>query len=191
MHAPVVMQHYLVAMNTRDQTPMLDMAKYVRQHISSDDLYSLIWENKGSSSVEFLEGILADRPTPTEIKAVAGDSFLSVDLAKCLFDYGPGLVSFFEVRPEFDQADRWSHTGSSSGQSRGRHAMLLVGHRKHNGKSRFLLQNWWKNKPYVEVDLSYLISSGCSIAFVKRPQNRHAKLANQRGDNCRVQRGCL
>jgi hypothetical protein len=50
--------------------------------------------------------------------------------------------------------------------------MLLVGHREHNGESRFLLQNWWRSKPYVEVDLEYLESSGCSILFVKKPQSR-------------------
>lgn len=171
MHAPIVMQHYLVAMNTRDPTPMLNMIKYIRQHMSPENLYSHIWANKGSSSVEFLIGILA----PSEyvgVKLASRAPLESKYLAQCMLDFGPGLVSYFKVRPEFSQVDRWSHTGKATGQVRGRHAMLLVGHRKVNGESRFLLQNWWENKPYVEVDLSYLISSGCSISFVMTPQTR-------------------
>jgi hypothetical protein len=172
MHAPVVMQHYLLAMNTKEQTPMLDMIKYIRQHMSPENLYAHIWEDKGSSSYHFLMGILAEHPLPAEIKTVPVDALLSVNLAQCLMRFGPGLVSFFKVTPAFFEVDNWSHTGPVTEDHRGYHAMLLVGHREHNGESRFLLQNWWRSKPYVEVDLANLESSGCSILFVKKPQSR-------------------
>jgi hypothetical protein len=44
-------------MNTQVQTPMLDMFRFIRQHVTLENLYALIWEDKGSASVDFLKGI--------------------------------------------------------------------------------------------------------------------------------------
>jgi len=35
--------------------------------------------------------------------------------------------------------------------------MVLVGARKEGESIRYLFQNWWKKKPFVEVDVEYLI----------------------------------
>ena len=43
--------------------------------------------------------------------------------------------------------------------STGLHAMVLVGVRKNGNGPRYLLQNWWSKKPFVEVDADYLKSS--------------------------------
>jgi hypothetical protein len=48
--------------------------------------------------------------------------------------------------------------------------MVLIGYRKHGDQYRFLLQNWWKNKPYVEVDVEYLEACDASVLFVTTPQ---------------------
>ena len=50
------------------------------------------------------------------------------------------------------------------------HAMLIVGHRKEGEGDRFLLQNWWRKKPFVEVDAAYLEACGATIRAVKTPQ---------------------
>ena len=39
-----------------------------------------------------------------------------------------------------------------------------------DGKKRYLLQNWWKSKPYVEVDVDYLLSSKATFHFIKEKQ---------------------
>ena len=48
--------------------------------------------------------------------------------------------------------------------------MVLVGYRIVDGKKRYLLQNWWKSKPYVEVDIEYLLDSEATIHFIKERQ---------------------
>jgi hypothetical protein len=37
------------------------------------------------------------------------------------------------------------------GPSTGLHSMVLIGHRKEGNADRYLLQNWWKSKPFVEM----------------------------------------
>jgi len=48
--------------------------------------------------------------------------------------------------------------------------MVLVGHRKEGEKHFLLLQNWWKGKQFVEVDLTYLKSCMGSIDFIQAHQ---------------------
>jgi hypothetical protein len=48
---------------------------------------------------------------------------------------------------------------------------VLVGHRvADDGSNRLLLQNWWKDKPFVEVDAHYLNSCRAVIHAVETPQ---------------------
>jgi len=168
MHAPVILQHYLVAMHSQDAVPMLDMAIYLRKHMSAEALYNHIWSNKGGDSKVFLEKILLQDPVPL-IHSFSPD----FDLESSLHQYGPGLVSGFKVDKNFD-SKLWEHIGMRKIDSdlSGRHAMVLVGIRKENDVPRFLLQNWWKEKPFVEVDADYLVSCGALIHFVRSVQNQ-------------------
>jgi hypothetical protein len=50
------------------------------------------------------------------------------------------------------------------------HAMILIGYRYENHEVRYLIQNWWKMKPFVEVDVSYLHSCHAITHFVETPQ---------------------
>jgi hypothetical protein len=45
-----------------------------------------------------------------------------------------------------------------------RHAMILLG---VNADRKFLLQNWWKKKQFVECSESYLEECGAEAIFVK------------------------
>ena len=63
------------------------------------------------------------------------------------------------------------HLGKNHGVYEGMHAMVLIGVRTlDDGCNRFLLQNWWANMPYVEVDIMYLISCQAEIHFITVPQ---------------------
>ena len=91
-------------------------------------------------------------------------------LPDLLSSYGPALISGFSVTKEFTGED-WQHIGrNNSERFEGLHAMILVGYRIVDGKNRYLLQNWWKSKPYVEVDAEYSDCSRDILRFIKKPQ---------------------
>jgi hypothetical protein len=171
MHAGVVVQHYLVAMSNDGEVPMLNIAEYLKKYMSGDSLYEHIWNNKGGDSLGFLKKILKEKPRAGGIVSRYFSEVLrNNDLDRLLMRYGPGLVSGFAVAEEFTRPD-WQHLGNYTvEESKGYHAMVLVGYRVVDGKKRYLLQNWWESKPYVEVDVDYLRSSDASVHFVKKKQ---------------------
>jgi hypothetical protein len=166
MHAPVILQHYLVAMYSDNPVPMLDMAVYLKKHMSADALERHIWLNKGGDSRVFLEKILIQDPAP-----VFDSHSAKHDLGSPLRQYGPGLVSGFKVEKRFNSS-LWKHIGAQKINSTGLHAMVLVGIRMEGNDPRYLIQNWWSKKPFVEVDSDYLESCGAFIHFVKVAQHQ-------------------
>jgi hypothetical protein len=166
MHAPVVLQHYLVTMQRNDHVPMLDMGLYLRQVMSSDGLIKHIWDNQGGDSKVFLEHILLQDPEP-----VFSSHGSEADLRSNMERYGPALVQGFKVEATFGNSVQWQHLGSRIGHPIGLHAMVLVGHRKEGDDDRYLLQNWWKFKVFVEVDAKYLKTCGAMFHFVETPQH--------------------
>lgn len=169
MHACVVIQHYLVAMNNEVEIPMLNMAEFLKVHMPADILYQHIWNNKGGDSLEFLKSILKETPESESIHHCSNRKDLE-SMDQCLRSYGPGLVSGFSVSKSFI-GDDWQHLGKNQAKVfEGRHAMVLVGNRIVNGNQRFLLQNWWKSKAYIEIDVDYLISSNATVHFIKERQ---------------------
>ncbi|KAJ3284253.1 hypothetical protein HDU79_008374 [Rhizoclosmatium sp. JEL0117] len=107
MHAPVVLQHYLVAMNNNWHTPMLDVSKFVKQKMDASQLYSQIWNNQGGDSLNFFKAILATPPGPSEI--IHESNFIGIDITELLKEYGPGLVSGFHVTQDFQNTSNWQH----------------------------------------------------------------------------------
>lgn len=169
MHACVVVQHYLVAMNNDTEVPMLNMAEYLKKYMPGDSLYEHIWNNKGGDSFDFLENILKEKPKAGNIYHCSNLNDLD-NMDELLRQFGPGLVSGFHVAENFASPE-WQHVGEYNVEKfEGRHAMVLVGYRIVDGKKRYLLQNWWKTKPYVEVDVDYLLSSDAIIHFIKEKQ---------------------
>lgn len=174
MHACVVVQHYLVAMNNQEEVPMLNMAEYLKKYMKSDELYEHIWNNKGGDSLNFLESILKKRPASDGIFNCSNRNDLD-SMENLLKSDGPALVSGFYVTQDFTGND-WQHLGNHQGTNvLGKHAMALVGYRVVDGKTHYLLQNWWKSKPYVEVDSDYLLSSRAIIHFIKDKQTEMGK----------------
>ena len=176
MHAPVVLQHYLVAMANKKPIPMLDMTKYLKQNMPGTNLYSHIWENKGGDSFDFLEKILFEKLPAKNIIDFSPSRLDKAKLCKQLVRHGPALVSGFRVSENFKDKDQWCHTGKQPDDFSGMHAMLLVGYRKFKEhgteKTHYLLQNWWKSKAYVEVDIDFLISSKATVRFITKKQKK-------------------
>ena len=128
MHACVVVQHYLVAMNNQEEVPMLNMAEYLKGYMKSDELYDQIWNNKGGDSLNFLEKILKKKPASENISHCSNKKDLDV-MDEYLHSCGPGLVSGFCVEEKFT-SDDWQHLGKYSvekfegGEERGRFTLL-------------------------------------------------------------------
>ncbi|TPX74281.1 hypothetical protein CcCBS67573_g04447 [Chytriomyces confervae] len=102
-----ITQHYLVAMKNTEQTPMPNIADFLKP------------------------GLLKTN--------------------------GPGLVSGFHVTSNFDSQQY--NSGSMKG--------IIAG-----GKVWYILQNWWKTKANVEVEIAYLAASECLVHFVTEKQHR-------------------
>jgi hypothetical protein len=160
----------LVAMNNQDKVPTLNMAEYLKMYMPGDKLYEHIWNKKGGDSLDFFENILKKIPDPANMVSLANETLVNSDMDALLKSYGPVLVSGFAVAEHFASPE-WQHVEKYSVNTfKGRYAMVLVGSRVVDGTKRYLLQNWWKSKPYLEVDVAYLLSSKATIHFIKEPQ---------------------
>jgi hypothetical protein len=164
MHAPITLQHYLVAMSSNDAIPMLDMAEYLKKHMSAEALERRIWDDEGGDSETFLKQILVKHPAPVFLTRCGQE-----ELEPYLISFGPALISGFEVEEAFDSGN-WQHIGPMTTALKGEHAMVLVGMRKEGDATRYLIQNWWKKKAFVEVDGEYLSACGAYVNFVQTRQ---------------------
>jgi len=132
IHACVVVQHYLVAMNNDKEIPMLNIEEYMKKCMTGDRLFQHIWNSKGSDSLDFLKNVLNTRPDPEDIFHCSNrNDFDSMDVL--LKTYGPGLASGFFVSMTFIGAD-WQHLGKSTVEKlEGRHDVVLVNYRIVDG----------------------------------------------------------
>jgi len=174
MHASTILQHYLVSMHPQvEHAPTLDIPSYLRKHMSSRSLYKHIWDDEGDSSLDFLLSILHENVSHRDVITYHPQYLIKsqADICSNLMQHGPALVSNFKVYDSFTSANK-QHLGIPQGDYLGNHSMVLIGSRTDvNGCYRFLLQNWWANKPYVEVDFMYLVNCSAEIHFITVPQS--------------------
>ena len=166
IHAPEVLQHYLVSMQNKANAGMINMAEMIRDTWNGEQLTRHIFDIKGGNGRAMLKQILQ----PNSIVAAAG----TMQYRLFLEQYGPALVSTFAVHDEFlDVHGGKSFGGTVSGLFKGHHAMVLIGVRidQNTQQQWFLLQNWWPNMQFVEVSESYLKSAGATVYFVETPQS--------------------
>jgi hypothetical protein len=161
--------------------PMLDMTKYMKKHMAARQLYNHIWENQGGDSFDFLQKILSDNlDDDDDAVEYTNRQLRKADLCQDLKNYGPGLVSGFHVSEEFKDMNVWQHVGKRANNFVGMHAILLIGYRIFKVEDgtmmiRYLLQNWWKRKAYIEVDIDFLASSRCQVRFITKRQSEIRK----------------
>ena len=166
IHAPEVLQHYLVSMQNKANAGMINIAEMIRDTWNGVQLTRHIFDNTGGNSHTMLTQIL--QPDSVLLTCTLKDYRLFLE------QYGPALVSTFVVRDEFlDVHGGKSFGGTVSGLFKGHHAMVLIGVRidQNTQQQWFLLQNWWPNMQFVEVSESYLESAGATVYFVKTPQS--------------------
>ena len=182
LHAVVLLKWYLVHIHYRnlDKHPMIDIAKYIRNEFSSEELCRHVFWEAGGSSVKMVDRLIrAHDGSEPETYSYGNGHLRSVGcdrwnvfaglISEALRCYGPALVSNFTVTDTFLDLDISSHSGPITEpiDNTRKHAMLLVGVRiDKDDKAWFLLQNWWKEKQFVEVDYQWFLDSGAAITFV-------------------------
>ena len=163
IHAPNVLQHYLVSLHQKTPAGMVDILRLIRDTFTAEELEAHIFRNDGQSSSSMLKRILEP-----------GSKIISTHLnfvEQNLKEFGPLLVSGFSVFPDFQQPSSVHH-GLPEGTRKGSHAMIIIGVRKTAERDFYLLQNWWRNQPFVEVDKQYMIECEPSCWYVPTPQER-------------------
>lgn len=150
--APIVMQHYLVG-----GPKIINPEKYILEHTPLLDLEEYIMKpHRGGDSMAVLKDIL----TPNSA-IIGSDDVYEGEL--------PGLVPYFCPRKDFYTLGKYVYHGkpqeeeSELDESKC-HAMVLVGIRDNNTK--YLLQNWWNTKQFIEVDREYLGACGSGFPIV-------------------------
>lgn len=162
IHGAVIMQKYLVAMNSDKKVGMVDIADYLRKHADSQSLKNHIFFNSGGHSIDFLKNILQLPNHETFEKP----DVKSLEIPQLMNKYGPALVSSMEIWSCFYDQSKYLHLGTPQGVFIGFHSLLIIGYRYVQNEIRFLLQNFWIKKSFIEVNSAYLRSCGSIITFV-------------------------
>jgi hypothetical protein len=183
LQAPIVLQAYLINKHTQRPADMIDMSKYVRHCLPTKCLEKYLSKGSGDS-LKFLVSILHGkngRFGRASYTILMDDELDSEDMSR-LFDmlkqYGPALITNFQAEEDFVRGTRVIFDGEptfgTSHDSELRHAMLLVGIRMDpvTREWRLLLQNWWKNKQFIEVSLGYMAKCEAKVSFVLTPQEQ-------------------
>jgi hypothetical protein len=176
IHAPVVLQHYLVSINSGGTNhEMIDISKFVRATFGFSSIFNDIVFDHGGYSLQILHTISGhgDDLRTTSPLTLFEPSWPAHQVAVDTIVHqlrsrkAPALVSNFMVLPSFGTLEVPSYT-EFHGHSENLHAMVLVGYRTDpvTGQVFFLLQNWWKSMPFVEVSSAYFASAGAAITFV-------------------------
>lgn len=160
LHAPALLQFYLSSLATGKRENMLDISRYVRQNFSSRDLKNHIINDDGGSSFQQFFNLTGQYPRACNPS----------DIRRSYERYGPGLVCQFKVYDDFRRPNKFLYHQSPQGINPVGHAMILVGFRTDSQDNVFLLlQNWWKEKQFVEVTPSYLADCGATVYFAESP----------------------
>lgn len=183
VHAPVVAQRYLVLLNQQQQAHQqqqaddlqprhdpgqIDMSKFIRRYFSAAELDSHVFSDSGGSTKTTVKRILV----PGTQVLHYNYSQSPTDFETILRQYGPAVIAHFQVDEAFCRGSGPFISASARGGAvKGGHAMLVVGCRWNEKRQlRLLVQNWWKDKQFVEVDLAYLRASEAELVFVETPQ---------------------
>jgi len=169
--AAITAQTYAVRNGTRDQdnpTPRTTIRtdQYIRRAFGPDQLYRRIMHNKGGKAIDVFKNLSA---LPTKINAEISATDFSANVAlDHLKKYGAGLVTGFHV-----DDDEFRNTSTRKPVTSWFWSAIAKNEKTQEVVSAWLLlQNWWRNKQFVEVTLEYFQSSKSTVYF---PTQTHTK----------------
>lgn len=175
MHAPVVLQHYLVALyqGVDYDLKMIDVASFIRNTWRGEALLQYLLYDNGGSSISFMREINrhVDLEVCNYVIPSPASSLFSAVCQEILerLRHRPALVSNFHIDQRFMRDGGVSFLEGRVDHSslKGMHAMVLIGGRKNKeGEFVFLMQNWWNNRYFIEVSAAYFESARSTIAFI-------------------------
>ena len=176
LHAPVVLQHYLVVKGSghADHTKV-DISKYVQSNITGPALQKYL-QGEGGTSADVLTSIASLAPDDLDTIVVSSRhlSRNADDISNNLRDFGPALISVFPVDARFLSATQATATFRKPDYNpatvKGWHVMVLLGIRPDAQEGHMcLVQNWHEGMELLEMSLPYLAATGCLIKFVLKP----------------------
>lgn len=132
MHAPTVLQHYLVTLNGGGGE-MLDIGSFVKSHLVGNALRNHILRDEGGSSIDFLKTIaklgnedVLSYKIPLSCDPVMHSATAVAIASKLRTLQRPALVSAFQVDAKFFRGGLSFLEMHSESTHIGSHAMLLV-----------------------------------------------------------------
>lgn len=72
---------------------------------------------------------------------------------------------------DFQIPAKRQYFGKPAGRFVAGHAVVGVATRQEQGRTIVLIQNWWKSKQWVEMDVEYLANCDALVWFVTTPQS--------------------
>jgi hypothetical protein len=190
IHAPGVLQGYLVQKGTKSFLGMIDLTKFIRDCAEDEFLASLVLTDDGGMSVGLLETLLHGTPCflsfrlrDPETNQEKEDA--SKKICESFKNHGPALISecnldqqfrdfqqvVGNVNDPFDLYEIPSFDDYIPSSESGKHAMVLVGYRENGDGCTFLLQNWWRDMQFCEVSVDYLMKSKAKFTFCSTEQH--------------------
>jgi hypothetical protein len=171
---------HAASLAARAKPPAVDLKSFIVRYMDGADLTDIILYDNGCNPVNIMKKLVA----PDKLTVLKDDipkvSFEENGIIrKCLQGVGPLLVTNFGVdgsASDFMNTKKLRHVGPAGanvqkGAWQFTHAMVLVGWRRDQQSGRYLvlLQNWWWDKQFVEMDYEYLISTGAWLVYLDEP----------------------
>jgi hypothetical protein len=141
----------------------IHLSKYVRNTFSASLLYEYIINNAGGSSLAAALVIMGEMAETLSFVTSIEDYATILSLLK---KRGPALADVHQLHHDFQEPGKFAYRGLPAGTTSG-HAMTLIGVRQdENNQVYYLLQNFWQDKPGVEVGQDYFLASGGMLIFM-------------------------
>jgi hypothetical protein len=169
--SPIVWHHYRYQMEIQKEEYggelALDIRNFILRQLCSEDLSKLICHVGGGSSRAIAKLLLGSNPQLFSVST-------EVDLVAHMHQFGPCLVTGFQVDSRFRLSDAVYYSGELVPPITGTHSMVIVGYHKAKEKTWFLLQNWWQ-KQFIACDWTYIENSGAALLFTRQ---EHVSIPN-------------
>ncbi len=148
----------------------VDLTRYALFHGSPEDIWGFVKGTLGVNSRDALRFWTGS--SSGDLRYFQVEDRSAAELESCLRTHGPGLLSQVRVTDTLLDGVSFCLTGREGHSlQQWRHTMVLVGVRTSSTGSRFLVQNWWDHKQFVEVDWCYLCHCEAEVTFLLHRDN--------------------
>jgi hypothetical protein len=184
IQGPILLHWYLSLWNDKTKKPddvkFTHLSKFVRNALSSKELFAYIFEDLGGNSTEMAKRIFS---WPSGIHMAAmGPTASFKKLRDTMKKAGPALVEM--THTDLHNPKKFRYSSKPEGKAEG-HALVLVGvlRRDETNKVFFLMQNFWEGKQFLELRSDYFSDS--EGEFFPEPNCQSADIYSQKAGTVR------